>query len=428
MKKTILINDPILGPIDITSVLPIIDHPCFQRLRFVKQMATSYLIFPGATHTRFEHSIGAYKRTQDRMAVWLRDEIVTEQQARDIEIFGLIHDIGHGPLSHLIEPLCSQNHDQRGAEIVENQLEDPIKQSGGNFKNIRSLFSHQNPLYKAVHDKNLGTEKFDYLERDAHHTGYSQRPGVNTLTLFVSFVNGELVIRPGAIDESSQLQTFYLQMYKNVYLRKGATVLQRMVQKMIDGLMTSGLREDQLWEMTDDNLMVEFRRSRKKWIRNYDRRFLERRLPKVAIALKQRRFVERDMPINSKALKIFGIDGDNMELLTKVYQSPRVLAKTELKIAKIAGLPFWSVLLLPVADPQRFVPQDIKIITKGGLDSLKEIRPNHFDAMEETAQSYASVKIAVFPEFRDAIVKSGIAQELAGFLIENAKEIAKTSD
>ncbi len=129
-KKTVLINDPIMGPIDVTSVIPIIDHSCFQRLRFIKQMGTSYLIFPGATHTRFEHSIGAYKRTQDRMAAWVRDGIVTEQQARDIEIFGLIHDIGHGPLSHLIEPLCSQDHDRHG-QLLLSQIEDVIQESGG---------------------------------------------------------------------------------------------------------------------------------------------------------------------------------------------------------------------------------------------------------------------------------------------------------
>lgn len=427
MKRTVLVNDPILGPIDITSVLPIVDTATFQRLRFIKQMGVSYMVFAGATHSRFEHSIGAYKRTQDRMSVWLRDKIVTEQQARDIEIFGLLHDIGHGPLSHLIEALCLENHDQRGRHVL-NQLEGAVEKAGGNFRNVRTLFGHKDPLFAAVHDKNLGTEKFDYLERDAFHVGYGQRPGVSNLTLFVSFKDGELVIDPRAIDEAIQLQTFYLQMYKNVYLRKGTTVLQRMMQRMIGGLLDSGLREEQLWEMTDDDLMVEFRRSRKLWIRLYDERFRRRELPKTAISIKRNCFLEREVARGKKAMKVFGVDGEAMDLLTKIYQSPQIISGVELKLAQIAKLPSWSILLLPVADPQRFIPKDIKILTKGGLDSLKEIRPDHFRAMEETANSYASVRIATFPEFRERVAKTKVAKELAEFLIENAAKLAKAPD
>ena len=421
MKKTVLINDPLLGPIDITSVCPIVDHPLFQRLRFIKQLGVSYMVFPGAMHSRFEHSIGAYKRTQERMKFWLINKDITGQEARDVEIYGLIHDIGHGPLSHLIEPLCMINHDERGLEIV-RQLSGVIEKSGGNFQKIYEIFSHRNPLYKAVHDKNLGTEKFDYLERDAHHTGYGQKPGVNNLTLFVYFLDGELVVDPRAIDEAMQLQTFYLQMYKNVYLRKGTTVLQRMVQRMIGGLMNSGLREEKLWEMTDDDLMVEFRRSRKRWIKDFDRRLLNRELPKVSVAIKQRRFVDREIPRGKKALRTLGIDGENMQLLTRAYNDPNVLAETELKLAKIAGLPFWAILLVPVVDPKRFIPQDIKVTSRGGLDSLKEIRPDHFRAMEETAHSYTCVRIATFPEFREKISRPKIAETLKDFLIENAKK------
>lgn len=424
MKNSVLVNDPLLSPIDITSVLPIVDTPTFQRLRFIKQMGVSYMIFIGATHTRLEHSIGAYKRTQDRMAVWLKDRIVTEQQARDIEIFGLIHDIGHGPLSHLIEPLCSGSHDQRGL-IILDRLERAIRAAGGNFKNIRSLFCHENPLYGAVHDKNLGTEKFDYLERDAFHTGYGQRPGVANLTLFVSFKDGALVIDPRAIDEAIQLQTFYLQMYKNVYLRKGTNVLQRMFQRMISGLMDSGLHESRLWEMTDDDLMVEFRRSRKNWIRSYDERFRFRSLPKTAISIKRNCYLEREVARGKKTVRVFGVDGDTMTLLTKTYQDPQNLIKMERKLAQIAKLPSWAILLLPVADPHRFIPKDIKILAKHGLDSLKEIRPDHFRAMDETANSYASVKVATFPEFREKVAKARVAEELAEFLVDHATEEAK---
>ncbi|MDP1719209.1 MAG: HD domain-containing protein [bacterium] len=425
MKRTVLINDPLLGPIDVTSALPIIDTPLFQRLRFIKQMGVSYMVFAGATHTRFEHSVGSYKRTLDRMSVWLRDGIITEQQARNIEIFGLLHDIGHGPLSHLIESLCLENHDQRG-RIILNQLERSIEEAGGNFRDVRALFCHRDPLFGAVHDKNLGTEKFDYLDRDAFHIGYGQRPGVANLTLFVSFVDGELVIDPRAIDEAIQLQAFYLQMYKNVYLRKGTTVLQRMMQKMIGGLMDSGLREATLWEMTDDDLMVEFRRSRKNWIRSFDERFRRRELPKTAISIKRSCFLEQEVARGKKALRVFGATGEEMDILSKAYQDPQVISEVETKLAKLAKLPPWSILLLPVTDPQRFIPKDIKILAKGGLDSLKEVRPDHFRAMDETANSYASVRIATFPEFREKVAKTAVAKELAGFLIENAIKLSKT--
>lgn len=422
MKKTLLIPDPILGPVNVTSVQQIIDHKLFQRLRFIKQLAVSYLFFPGATHTRFEHSIGAYKRTCDRMNAWVEIGLVSEQEARDIAIYGLVHDIGHGPFSHLIEPLCSINHDIHGLQIV-NELEGVIRASGGRFKNILAMFEHRNPLYLAVHDKNLGTEKFDYLERDSHHTGWSQKPGVANLTLFVSFCEGQVVIDGKALDEAMQLQRFYLEMYKNVYMRKGTITLQRMFQKMIGGLMVSGLPEYRLWEMTDDDLMVELRRSKKKWIRYYDEKFLSRELPKVGISLKRRRFIDRDVAKDRRSLhSVFGIDGEISDLISKTYKDPEVIEKTEAKLAQLAGLPLWSVILVPIADPHRFIPQDIKVMTADGLESLRELRPDHFDAMEETAHSYATVRIATFPEYREEIANPKVADKLVEYLIYNAKK------
>lgn len=426
MKKTLLINDPIVGPIDVTSVLPVIDHPFFQRLRFIRQLGASHLIFPSATHTRLAHSLGAYKRTCDRTKSWLDSKIISRQEARDVEIFALLHDIGHGPLSHLIEPLCSRNHNENGLAIMD-KLSSVVTRAGGNFENIRAMFSHENPLYMAVADKNLGTEKFDYLERDAYFTAYGQRPGVNNLTVFVSFHGNCLAIDPRAIDEAIQLQTFYLQMYKNVYLRKSTTVVQRMLQRMIGGLMASGLREDRLWEMTDDDLMVEFRRSRKKWIRDYDRHFLSRALPKAAISIKQRRFIEREIPRAKKSTATFGVDGETMKVLMEAYKDPYVIERAELKLAEMAGLPFWSILLIPVTDPHRFVPQDIKVATRDGLDSLREIMPDHFRALEEMAQSYSTVRIATFPEFRERIANNKLSRALYQFVVDDAARIVKES-
>ena len=112
-----LFNDPIYGFIAIESdlILELINHPYFQRLRYISQMGLSSLVYPGAHHTRFEHAIGAMHVMQKAIEVLLKKGIsISEVEKEAMQIAILLHDIGHGPFSHATEKtlLSGVNHEE----------------------------------------------------------------------------------------------------------------------------------------------------------------------------------------------------------------------------------------------------------------------------------------------------------------------------
>lgn len=416
-----ILHDPFVGDIDCREVQPIINHPVFQRLGFVKQLGLSHLIFRYATHTRFEHSIGAYGRTKYRMELWRRWNIVDRDAARDIEIFSLIHDIGHGPYSHAVEAITAINHDEHGLELL-NELTKTIKQCGGNPENIKRLFNHINKLFKAIHDKNLGTEKFDYLERDAAYTNSGQ-PQFRELPHHIKFTRGEIVIpdRDDLLDAAIGLQVFYMDMYKNVYLQPVCVVLQRLLQKAVFALMREGeVTEDQLWGMTDADLDAKILNSKQPWVKKVGDAIRSRKWPRVAISLKQKRFAESERLDNGnkKRLSVFPIGARRMNRLAKYFhRNPRRIASTEREIEERFSLPENSVLLVPAADSYRFKAQQIMVCGDGEISSLEKWRPEGVNRLNEIAESYMCVRVAVPPESREKMASKPVSKEVVKLLL-----------
>jgi len=184
--------DPIHGYIDISEFKHIIDTPEFQRLRNIKQLGACNFVFPSALGTRFEHSLGVYYLT-DRMlkAIYKNSKNIVpmENYSRIIRLAALIHDIGHGPFSHLWDDLCKKNgnheeHEYRGIEIFKymNKKYD-LRYSYDDIEFMRNLIDpdmstleHKNPhfwMYQIVANKESGldTDKMDYLIRDCAVVG-----------------------------------------------------------------------------------------------------------------------------------------------------------------------------------------------------------------------------------------------------------------
>src|SRR3989338_3333106 len=112
-----IISDPLLGLINISEFLPLIDVPQFQSLAYKYQLGLAFLLFPSATHTRKQHCLGAYQRTKDLMRRWVEVGMVTIDQAKTASVFALCHDIGHGPFSHTVEPLFDLLPDSEKTEL-----------------------------------------------------------------------------------------------------------------------------------------------------------------------------------------------------------------------------------------------------------------------------------------------------------------------
>src|ERR1051325_3359988 len=305
VRKPKLIFDPILGLIDVTEVIPLIDVQVFQALGFKYQLGLTATIYPAATHTRKQHSIGAYERTKQLSRNWVHHGFINDDEAKSLQAYALYHDIGHGPFSHVTETLGKVNHDERGLAIL-SSLKKVIESSGFDYNRIHDLFSRKDPLYLAVFDKNLGMEKLDYLERDAFYT-LGERPGVEYLSKHVYYIDKKVVIDEIVVDQAKSIQDFYIKLSKNVYLRKKSAVLQRVVEKMTYYLMEDGLTETDLFNLTDFGLLGLLEVSENKLVKFLYGNFQKGIVPKITIDFKYTN-VHTTTDVTQKPLKIIGLE------------------------------------------------------------------------------------------------------------------------
>ena len=183
-----IINCPLYGFIDITPRMGfIIDTPEFKRLHNLRQLGATYLVYPSANHTRFEHSLGV-SHLAKKLLLSLKeknpDKNITDDLIELVQIAGLIHDIGHGPFSHLYDDyIIDENdmeHEERGIEIFKKMVKEntmPFTEHEVNF--ITSLINPDENaknywLYQIVANKycSIDVDKIDYIQRDSYHLGF----------------------------------------------------------------------------------------------------------------------------------------------------------------------------------------------------------------------------------------------------------------
>ncbi|MBI2049254.1 MAG: HD domain-containing protein [Parcubacteria group bacterium] len=419
-----VVADPIYGIIDIRPVLPMIETREFQALADKRQLGMSYLTFPSATHTRRAHSLGAYHATKMLADRWLKLDLINKEEAAALAGYALYHDIGHPAFSHVTEELCApklkvpglETNDLLSLEII-MRLKKPIEQCGIRYALFEKIARHENPLYLAVHDRNLGMEKLDYLERDGLYTILSQPAGVEYLRRHIYFINNELAIDSKVIDNAIEMQNFYLKMYKNVYLRKTSAIAQRMLQKMVHHLIAAKeISADDLPTLTDSELLGIMRFSKNKTVALLYELLRRRELFRETIVIRSAHFAQSSGQAG-KSIATFGAtDTEINDLLQSKKFDPKnqsALEETEKSIASLAGLSPNDVLVVPVFSSWRFHAKDIMIYgEKGKLSSLKERYPAHFKNMEEVAKSYMALRICTFEKYRKKLSDPKVAKKV----------------
>lgn len=404
-KKPKIVIDPLLGLIDVTDIIPLMDILPFQSLGYKNQLGLTSSIFPAATHTRKQHSLGAYARTKKLAGEWVDHGFINEDQAKNLPIFALYHDLGHGPFSHVTEPLGSVDHDTRGLKIFES-LKNVVEDAGFDYDMIHSIFSRKDPLYQAVFDKNLGMEKLDYLERDAFYT-IGERPGVGFLAHHVYLVEDKIMINEIAVDQAKDIQNFYIKMYKHVYLRKKPSILQRLVEKMTYYLVEDGLTEDDLFNMTDAGLLGQFEVSKNKRIIDLYEGFKKGTFPKLALEFKYDKVASSDSL--SKSVKEVGMPevGFNQIVSMEEWKKFDFVEKMERDIEEIIGIPEGNIVIIQPQAKHRIEPNDINVyLQNGSITSIAKMYPGHFEAMREYGRSHLSIRISVFEKFREKLYKN----------------------
>ena len=219
-----IINDPIYGFIQIPYeiIFELIEHPFFQRLRRIRQLGMTHLVYPGAHHTRFHHAIGAMHLMTTAVEV-LRNKghIILEKEAEAVAIAILLHDIGHGPFSHALEDsIVKSIHHEEISTLFMDRLN---KDMNGRLDLALSIFRNQYPkkfLHQLVSSQ-LDMDRLDYLNRDSFFTGVSE--GVissERIIKMLEIYNDELVIQDKGIYSIEKFIVARRLMYWQVYLHK----------------------------------------------------------------------------------------------------------------------------------------------------------------------------------------------------------------
>lgn len=223
-NKKKLFNDPVYGfislPYDI--VFDIIEHPYFQRLRRIKQLGLTHLVYPGALHTRFHHALGAmHLATKAIEVIRSKGHEITKEEAKAVCIGLLLHDIGHGPFSHALEYSITKNvtHEQISALFMESLN----KEFNGKLDLAIQIFRNQyhKPFLHQLISSQLDMDRLDYLKRDSFFTGVSE--GVVNSDRIISMLNvkdGQLCVEAKGIYSIEKFIIARRLMYWQVYLHK----------------------------------------------------------------------------------------------------------------------------------------------------------------------------------------------------------------
>lgn len=246
-----IFNDPVYGFISVPDPLlqKLIDHPWFQRLRYIKQLGLSHLVYPGALHTRFHHAMGAM-HLMGLALESLREKGhgVSGEEALGARVAILLHDIGHGPFSHALEHSIVDgiSHEEIG-DLVMDRLNSEF--NGALELGIR-IFRDQHPkrfLHQLVTGQ-LDMDRMDYLNRDSFYTGVSEGViGGDRIIKMLQVVGDRLVVEEKAIYSIEKFIVARRLMYWQVYLHKTVVACEQMLVQTLRRAKTLGLQGVQLF-------------------------------------------------------------------------------------------------------------------------------------------------------------------------------------
>lgn len=236
-SKLKILNDPIYGFITIPNVLiyNLIEHPYFQRLRRISQMGLSYLVYPGAHHTRYHHTIGSVHLMQKAVRILkFKGVQISEEEATAVYIAILLHDIGHGPFSHALEgqfikEVSHENISLLFMEALNSEFDGQLSLAIEIFKgDYHRKFLHQ------LISSQLDMDRLDYLKRDSFYTGVSEGTINSERLITMLYVkNDNLVVEEKGIYSVESFIVSRRIMYWQVYLHKTALVAEKLLEKIL---------------------------------------------------------------------------------------------------------------------------------------------------------------------------------------------------
>jgi len=249
--------------------LKIIDTPIFQRLRRIRQLSGAHLIYPGAQHTRFEHSLGVMHIASMAGQALAEKGVVSFDDIQNLRLAGLLHDIGHGPFSHLFEEIFVEkrkiSHEDLGRDIIlKTEIGDIISKNGFDKKLITKLAFGDSKLQfmNEVISGALSADMMDYLLRDGYFTGAEHaKIDHHRLTHSLDVYKNKLALDKSSLVNFETMMISRYQMFKAVYFHKTVRAGEVMLLEAIDlaegELGLSSMNLDEYLKLSDDVILAK---------------------------------------------------------------------------------------------------------------------------------------------------------------------------
>jgi HD superfamily phosphohydrolase len=322
-----VVRDPLWNNIRLDpEALAVLDTPAFQRLRYVRQLGHAFLVYPGATHTRFEHALGTYHLAR-RALEQLRDtsDRIDRETARHIRLAALLHDIGHYPFSHALEEAGLLSHELlAGRQLATPELARLLDHARIDPQRLLRLIQGRSdePLAGLI-SGGLDVDKLDYLSRDALMCGVPYGV-IDVDRLLASLpLADRLALHEKGLTALESLAFARYQMYRNVYWHHAVRAATVMFKRLVRCALQAGrISAEAVAEATDDGLLHE--------LQTHDTTGLAR-------ALRERRLAKRAVDIPAAALPGPPADWPATD--------PDLVEQVEAKLARDAGLEPGDVFL-----------------------------------------------------------------------------------
>jgi HD superfamily phosphohydrolase len=350
-----VVRDPLWNNIRLEpEALAVIDTPAFQRLRYVRQLGHAFLVYPGATHTRFEHALGTYhlagRLTQDR----------------DIRLAALLHDIGHYPFSHALEEAGLPRHESLGSRHLRSgALATVLEDAGVSVERLLQLIqgTSTSPLAGIVAGS-LDVDKLDYLSRDAMMCGvpYGVIDVDRLLTSLTLTPQGVALHAKGLAALESLLFAKY-QMYRNVYWHHAVRSATAMFKRLVRRAIAAGhVSPDDVATATDDGLSHDLQAKDQ---------------TRLARALRERRLAKRALDIPATELPAETADWPSHD--------PDLLERVEMRLARELGLGADQLFLDFPAKPD-MLDVAVPVVGRSGSATQHLGLPRVADELHRSAQ------------------------------------------
>ncbi len=236
-NKRKILNDPVYGFITIPSALlfDLVEHPYFQRLRRIRQLGMAELVYPGALHTRFHHALGAMHLIGEAVnTLRHKGHTISDAECEAAQIAILLHDIGHGPFSHVLECCILENVPHEAISLL--LMQELNHQFGGALSLAIQMFegSYERPFFHQLVSSQLDMDRMDYLNRDSFYTGVAEGTiGAERIIKMLDLVDDQLVVEEKGILSVENFLNARRLMYWQVYLHKTAICAESMLVQVL---------------------------------------------------------------------------------------------------------------------------------------------------------------------------------------------------